>query len=151
MFKSYFPEGDKRFYVHNNLKKKKKKVFLYSNILKILEDSGLGHVSSCFCATGGQCFHCVSRVFYYLEVWTWKVLSALSSHWLQCHPALQPPSMGSRGMPHPAADVSPIEYLLQCIPSPEHQGLDLDSALLDSDLLGMFRSVSVPNSNFIRI
>ncbi|EOB01994.1 hypothetical protein Anapl_14393 [Anas platyrhynchos] len=49
--------------------------------------------------------------------------------------ALQPPSIGSGGMPHPAADVSPIEYLLQCIPSPEHQGLDLDSALLDSDLL----------------
>jgi len=74
--------------------------------VKVRQDSFLAPAQQ-----GGECFYCASRVFYYLEVWTWKVLSALSSHWLQCHPVLQPASTGSEGTPHPAADVSPVEDL----------------------------------------
>lgn len=87
-----------------------------------LEDESETGQFSCSCVTGGKCFYYASSVFYYLEVLTWKVLSAFSSHWLQCHPVLQSGSMWSERTPHPTADVSPMKHLLSCTPSSETPG-----------------------------
>lgn len=53
MLKNYFPEGEKKILPTQKLKEY---IFIYSNILKILEDLGLEHVFSCSCVTWGDAF-----------------------------------------------------------------------------------------------
>lgn len=115
MLRNYFPEGEKKKILCTQ---KLKYIYIYLfKHPKNLRGLGFGTYFLLLLCNRGRCFYCASGVLYYLEVWTWKVLSALSSHWLQRHPALQPISMGSGGTPHPTADVFPMEHLLQWIPS----------------------------------
>lgn len=55
MLRNYFPEGEKKKILCTQ-KLKYIYIYIYSNILKILEDSGLGHIFSCSCVTGGDAF-----------------------------------------------------------------------------------------------